>query len=479
LNAARKIAQEQGKDPDTLDWAAIQADYESRRKIRSGLERLQAFGDVTVRDPEQELEINCGSLDCAFTEGQRIASGLVSPAENGDAFVALGDFSIAAPTAIPFDVLAQTTRVEGPGRMTFPTQQDVDGRRLDKPALVRVRWRQRMSFDGPGNEAIFSGGVHIESNDNTYACDDMRVDFRDVPPEPSDDAGESPSRWWLFSRLAAKQTDSPQTAPTYMLGAREGTSLNKEPIFIYATGNVKAKASNLDKKTNRLKSRAHITGPTMAIDLPRKYVLVDGAGDLLIEDYGARRQKAQAAASKQTALNTPFGGSIGNEPSQTYIAWEGSMSYRYGVNVAEFERNVSLEHFTGDKMKFAERILDQQVEGEQSAGREATLYCQVLTARFLRIGDDARAGMSRLSGNEVDAFSAAGRVRFTDAPVDALAHEITYTRADDVLQILGTDTDPAQLFVQDERFQSFKGPKFVWNRKTNRILAPGSSVRVH
>jgi lipopolysaccharide export system protein LptA len=478
MAAARKIALEQGKDPDALDWPAIQADYESRRKIRSGLERLQAYGDVRVRDPEQELQIDCASLDCVFTEGQRIASGVVTPQSGEVAFVALGDFSIASPVPIPFDVLGQTMRVEGPGRMTFPTEQDVDGKRLEEPVLVSVKWRQHMAFDGPGNEAVFAGEVFIESNENNYSCDDMRVDFRDVTDEEGGESEEGATRWWIFSRLAERSSEHEGGEALYTLGARDGSSLGKEPVFIYATGHVKAQASNRYERTERLKNRVSISGPTMAIDLLQKYVLVDGAGDLLIEDYGRRRRGAQPAAYSDNELTTPFGGSVGNEPSQTYISWEGSMSYRYGANVAEFERNVSLSYLTGDKMKLAEQILEKRPAGGAD-GHQARLNCQVLTARFLRSRDDDQAGMGRLSGNEVDAFSAAGRVDFEDHPISAIAHEITYTRADDILRILGTDTDPAQLFVQNERFQSFKGPKFVWNRKTNRILAPGSSVRVH
>ena len=99
--------------------------------------------------------------------------------------------------------------------------------------------------------------------------------------------------------------------------------------------------------------------------------------------------------------------------------------------------------------------------------------------RFLRSTGDDKAGAGRLSGYDVDAFNASGQVYFTDGPISAIASQITYTREDNLLQILGTESYPAQLFDQKKRFRSLRGPRFYWDRRTNQIKAPRSrgSVR--
>ena len=483
LAKARQIAVAKGKNPDTLDWESIRRNYELKKEYRPGLSRLQAFGEVEVSDPDQELEINCESLDCVFTKGSQISSGLVTPTTGESAYIALGEFSIASPAPIPFDVAGQETHVDGPGRMTFLSEQDIDGERLDTPMLVSVQWQNRMAFDGPKNEAVFAGKVHIETEGSTYDCENLRVDFTDTPDQTQDIPAldsQRDSKWWIFEPLIAKATGKRQKNKGFDFKPA-GKSFNKDPVYLYATGNVVAMYSKLDETTNRLKNRVRMSGPTMAIDLTDDYLLIDGQGNLLIEDYTKPlTNNNRADNTVQDTQLSPFGRSLGNEPSQTFIAWMKSMSYRHKINVVEFDKDVQLVHRTGAKMKLAEKLLsEEELAASSDEGREATLNCRSLVVKFERKDEDKSEGAGRMSGTEVSAFNASGNVYFFDSGISAIANQITYNREDNLLQILGSENNPAQLFDQRKRFNSLKGPRFYWDRSTNKIKAPRARGRMN
>ncbi|HRX86691.1 MAG TPA: hypothetical protein P5572_16830, partial [Phycisphaerae bacterium] len=473
LVRARQAASERGENADAIDWNAVRTHYEAQRDYRPGLEHLEAVGNAEVRDPEQSLEIDCEILQCRFREGREIQSGLVTPRADGRAFVALGAFSISAPQPIPFDAIAQTASVEGPGRMTFPSKQDIDGQALDEPLIVGVQWSERMAFDGSKNEAIFHGQVKAETERSRFECGDLQIDFEDqaAPDEQAVAARTAtPEDWWLLQpildRAVGKGKDD-RVAVT-------GPALNKRPTYIYATGDIKGQSVNQDPASGDVRTRVLFQGPVLAVDLRQRQLLIDGAGALLIEDY--RRAHAQSASSLAVPMDvSPFGRLVGGEPSQTVILWQKSMTYHDAESTAEFTGDVSLTHSTGAKIKHAADIIGAEAAAS-GKGREAQLNCQNLAVRFARDENstDVNAGTSPMSGTEVDAFVAEGQIHFADSGISAIAERIEYSRDTGALEILGTEDAPAQLFDQRKRFSSFKGPRFIWNRKTNQILAPKS-----
>ena len=477
---ARQTAIARGKDPDTLDWVKIRNEYESKKKYRPGLRRLQAFGEVEVGDPDQELEINCHALDCSFSGGNQIQRGVLTPEEGRSAFLALGEFSIASPVSIPFDIIEQKAHVNGPGRMTFLTTKDFDNGDKDDPMLVSVKWSNRMSFDGPKNEALFSGQIQVEAQDSTYECDELRLDLVDE--------GGSNSTWWIFDPLLDKIANRQSQAreSRFELASPRG-SLNKDLAYLYATGNVVAIHSRIDPDSKRLLGRVRISGPTMAIDRAEEYVLVDGRGNLLIEDYRHVESTANDGESSSVVTSTtPFGDPIGNEPSQTYIAWKKAMNYRYTMRVAEFEKDVQLVHRTGSRMKLAKQVLgEEQYEAAEGKGRESTLNCQDLVVKFSSGKGNYSGTEGQLSGRDVEAFNASGGVFFVDSTsrydASVTAIQITYTHEDQYLQILGSDSSPVEIITQrgSRPPNSIKGPRFYWNRETGKILAPRSRGRMN
>ncbi|MCA9252719.1 MAG: hypothetical protein KDA54_16445 [Phycisphaerales bacterium] len=479
---ARKYAVDRGLDLSKIDWALEEKKYNATRKYRVGLASIFADGAVALRDPVQELEVDCGKLNCRFEDGQQIESGVVTPESGRDAFVGIGEFSIAAPTDIVFSATQQSAKVDGSGKMTFLADRDFDGSELDTPTLVRIMWQEQMDFKGKQNVANFKKKVHVSTDTSTYDCDELRVDFVDAVKAQTKDAqvaatDKKQSKWWIFTPLVNSASGQSDKQAKFKIS---GPSFNKDPIFIQATGHVVAENRNLRKDSKRLKSRVQMKGPSMSIDLLKKFVHVDGSGNMLIEDYRPPSSSTQSGAKKSNSGGaTPFGAASRDEPSQTYLGWKNTMHYRYDVNIAQLDKDVQLVHRSGGKMKMAAEILGQREAASLSEGRVATLDAQSLVVQFIRTANDNRVGASRLSGTEVQSFNASGQVYFVDSGISALAQQITYSLDDNILQIIGTKDEPAQLFDERGHFRSQTGPRFEWDRRTNIVRAQNSYGRMN
>ncbi len=481
ITKARKYATDRGLDLSKIDWELEETKYNATRKYRVGLASIYADGDVVLRDPLQELEVDCGKLNCRFEDGQQIESGVVTPEAGRDAFVGIGEFSIAAPTDITFSATQQSAKVDGSGKMTFLADRDFDGSELDTPTLVRIMWQEQMDFKGKQNVANFKKKVHVSTDTSTYDCDQLRVDFVDaVKAQPKEaqvaSADKKQSKWWIFTPLVNSASGQSDKQAKFKIS---GPSFNKDPIFIQATGHVVAENRNMRQDSKRLKSRVQMKGPSMSIDLLKKFVHVDGSGNMLIEDYRPPKPQQGANNKPKSGGATPFGAVSRDEPSQTYLGWKNTMHYRYDVNIAQLDKDVQLVHRSGDKMKMAAEILGQREAASLSEGRVATLDAQSLVVQFIRTANDNRVGASRLSGTEVQSFNASGQVYFVDSGISALAQQITYSLDDNILQIIGTKDEPAQLFDERGHFRSQTGPRFEWDRRTNIVRAQNSYGRMN
>ncbi len=484
LDKAKQYAIDHGFDLNKIDWVLEEKKYNATRKYRAGLASIFADGKVMLRDPVQELEVDCGNLNCRFKDGQQIESGVVVPEAGRDAFVGLGEFSIAAPTDVNFSATKQSANVNGSGKMTFLADRDFDGSELKTPTLVRIMWQESMDFSGLNNVANFSKKVHVSTDTSTYDCDKMRVDFVDAVPKDRKQVAamdtKQQSKWWIFTPLVNSASGPSGREEQFRIA---GPSLNKDPIFIQATGHVVAMNRNMRNDSKRLKSRVQMKGPSMSIDLRQKTVRVVGKGNMLIEDYRPPKTSTARPASNNAGGGanqaTPFGAASRDEPSQTYLGWANTMQYRYDVNIAQFDKDVQLVHRSGTKMKMAAEILGQREAATLEEGRIATLDAQSLVVQFMRNENDNRAGANRLSGTEVQSFNASGQVYFVDSGISALARQITYSRDDNVLQIIGTKDDPAQLFDERGQFRSQTGPRFEWDRRTNLVRAQNSYGRMN
>jgi lipopolysaccharide export system protein LptA len=552
MEQAREMARQRGVDPDSVDWEKLRARQEQRRPYDLGLARLQAVGEIMVTDPGQSLEVIGDRIDCRFADGRTLQSAFIVGPESGHATVKMEDVAIMGRT-IDLDTTRPYAHVPGAGWLTFVTQQDLDGKQLDKPTPVVVSWSRDMAYRGSGTPdtasrtatATFLGDVHAVSENSTFDAAEMSIDFVDAakPATVTERAqrgrastaasplgGTDATGWAALTPLVARLTtrqhdvqraDAPRrerTSPVERFAhaaADGGVALalhlhpaagaagmvltplisnltapsrpaqrsnrlqiedvaSKEPVYVLASDNVVAVTMNLNTQTGNIDTRGRIAGNRLAIDLRSKVMKIEGAGNLLIEDY----QLSQPDKSAGDQTRTPFGGVGAEGPSQTYVAWSGSMSYDYANYGASFERDVTLIHRSGSKIVLGEKIfaVDKATAASFTKGRDALMNADQMIVAFTRPAERGRTqGIGRMSGADFRQFQAEGEVYFTDSGVTVTANRVSYHRQQNTLWIYGKENQDAEIIDQRRGYQILNSREIRWNRTTGRIDIEGPS----
>ncbi|UCG15204.1 MAG: hypothetical protein JSV19_07890 [Phycisphaerales bacterium] len=477
LTRARAQAVAKGVDPATVDWQQQRIKYEREPAYEPGLTRLHALGNVLIHDPKQSLNVSAARLDCTFTstpevdDEPRIDEARIAGDDAGSpASLEIDDFAIHG-RLIELDAGEPFAQVPGAGRLTFNSRTDLDGHELDTPVPIAVTWTQEMIFRGQANRAVFDGAVHAESQDSTLDCQRLTLGFENEEPAV---APAPEGKWWTLKPFFDRGGSESGRAP--VAGVRYA---KRRLVSLSTTGGSVVLTSNQDEATGQLVSRARLSAEQIDLDLDRKLASVDGAGQLLIEDYRLRQAGSAAPADR----TNPFGAIGGGEPSQTYVEWADSMAYNFKYHTANFDNDVMLVHRSGAKLVLAERVLPTAAfDGAQAPiagkGRDARLTCSSLFVQFKRKDDQGRqrrSGVGSLSGFALDKFQAEDEVYFVDSGVSTTADRITYTQEDTLLSIFGA---PALLYDERDGLPKsyFRAPVIYWDRTKNLIEAPKSTI---
>jgi hypothetical protein len=209
---------------------------------------------------------------------------------------------------------------------------------------------------------------------------------------------------------------------------------------------------------------------------------VEGAGTLLIEDYEMPDRPGQPDLA-DADRRTPFGGIGVSSPSQTFLSWQGEMSYYFGKRATFFERGVEMGHRSGTEILLGREVVGETayqaaLEGGIAKGSRASLTCEKLVVQFARPDEDAKAGggAGDMSGYELSLFEATEQVHFQDVGISVLAHWVAYDAVRGWLTIHGRVGQPATLYDQRDGYREWKAEVIDWNRTTGEIHAPKASV---
>jgi hypothetical protein len=408
-----------------------------------GATRLEAYGAVTVNDPAQGLEVAAESLDCAIHGGREIGEAFVEGLPDRPASVRLDTFTITGDQ-IRLNAMEESAEVPGPGRLTFQSHKDLDGRKLAEPIPVSITWDKGMSYDGRESRARFVGSVHaVSQNTTTFDCRQLDVHFDEVDPE---DSAPSSEGWILrslvnrFSRLAGGEKD------------RTRRRLGKEPAYLVATGDAVAVTSETDPQSGALHSRVRISGPKLWVNLRSEVskLMIEGAGNLLLEDYEVASASSPGAEREGGGL---FSAGTGRGPSTTLIEWRDLMWYDFSIEQTRFEGEVSLKHFSGEQL---ERVLGRSQADSTGAepGRATFLSGDILTVDFRSseqgTGRIEPRRMGRLSAGRLDRFQASGAVRLQDVheELSLTADRVVFWKDRNVLAIYGSPQRKAHIIKQ-------------------------------
>ena len=442
-----------GIDPNTIDWNARRRLIAERAEPVIELARLMAYGDVAVVDPQRELELSAGQLECELRQGNEIHSAVLDGAGGAPASVRSGTFTVQGHL-IRVNVDDEWAEVPGPGRISFQLRKDLDGRPVDEPVTVVVTWDDWMRFRGRENRAVFVGNIHTVSDQTTFDCGRLEIEFEDRVDQTPVKA--TSGRYRVFEdvadqvarRLSSKKKE-PSTAPD--------TDFGKEPTYFLATENVTSVMSNFDEATGRLQSRVSISGPRMSVNLRDDISMmrIEGPGNLLIEDYSL----AQVADDRDDRDDDGVAGALfatgSRSASQTLITWQRVMFYDLANERAQFEGEVGLDHMSGMYMVSAGGASSTTTPEDGHEGQQAHLCCNVLSVDFVA-GEDADRPDSRrvgaMSARRLKQFRAIGSVTLDmRQPKETRwlsAEELTFQRARQLLFIQGTESRPAEFITQ-------------------------------
>ncbi len=467
-----------GIDPDSVDWDSRRKEHYAQRHRVVGARRLRATGSVEVVDPVQSLNVSAESIDCSIKDGHEIQKALVTGAENLPATVSIDTLTVTG-REIRLDVPNDWAEIPGEGRMTFMSEKDLDGRKLDEPMPISITWDDWMKYHGRENRAVFNGNVHATSaTTTTFDTSRLLVEFDEVKPVIA--TNEAPQDWWVFQDLV----DSISQGRARGDEQRDVSRFAKEPAYILATGITVVKTAEIDD-AGQLLYRARLSGPRLSVNLRSDVskMLIEGKGALLLEDFRPAQSSEDGSASPGDDVLF----SAGNDgPSKTLIEWHELMWYDFSIDQTRFEGDVSLKYFSGSKL--AQLFGNPQNAILPQEGRMTNLSCATLTADFLRKGErkktDKDQRMGELRVGHLRQFHASGSVKLDDSTEGLYLEckDLTYEQQRKLLLIQGTRRHKALIVRQlpGKRPREGRFEQCIYNLERNEIeVIRGGDYKSH
>jgi len=487
---------------------------------------LSARRNIFARDPEANLRVSrAKQLDCKFRNRQElIHTTIVSRSPEVFARARVGDVAVHGHR-IAINLDDETADVPGPGRAYMPTQFAFGGRQSDGPQVVRITWTDWMKFRLARNHGEFVGQVHSTSDTFSLDADKLVLRFDEAPPLPSrqprkrrldrlfaraDDVarwtalsiGPLNQPWMVFALPVAEGIDQVGRfrAATQMItratrrNVEEPSYLasrkRKEPVYVVADGNAVAVASNHAPTAGgaqRLSSRMLIKGERIISDLRREQMKVPGPGVLLIEDYQFDPRPAQRMAARSASGSAAFMSSMRDEgPSQTLVQWKNGMDFFSDRQLVVFDEDVRMHHASGRHLVLRDELasamgIDRQQIRRLTDGRKAELTCGNLIVEFARSGSPDEGGLdAQRRATDLKRLIATHEVHLEEDTKSLMAEHLQYLLDTGEVRLEGAPGIDARIFDQSEQSQTFnmwRGPLLIWNRNTNRIIAPQATIR--
>jgi lipopolysaccharide export system protein LptA len=425
---------------------------ESGGRQRAAVRRLRAYGDVSIHDPVQTLDVTAHELDCAVVNRREIEQAAILGTDQTPATARLEALTVTG-RRIDLDVPSQSAEVPGAGRLTFLSKKDLDGRPLGQPLPVAVTWSDSMKFRGRENRAVFAGGVHAVSEaTTTFDCDRLLIEFQNATAATK--STKPQTNWGILQPFADQAFGKTEESGVRLAGG----AFAKEPVYLLADGNAVAETTENDEGSGVLASRARISGARLAVNLRGEdaKMLIESPGNLQLEDF--RPPAGPSVSSRGSDL---FGVDRETGPSKTLIEWRDRMWYDFNFAQARFEGQVQLKHFSGAEL---ERLFEMSSSFALPPGRSTFLRSDVLTVDFtdrdartklgvappLSTADLSGRRRGRLSADHLRQFHAAGSVTLQDQVegLSVTADSIVFEKPRQLLAIAGNRERKATIITQ-------------------------------
>ncbi len=444
-------------------------------KTRIILREVQANGNVSVRDPEQPIKIDCEKLEAKIDKNSTLRFCYLEGSPNKWARAVLQDFSLSG-SQITLNLETEQVDIPAPGELQFVNREDIDGSKLRRPVPIKINWAGFMKLSGGTiNQGLFVGNTRVNSKRSTLYAEKLIIDFENLISDSSNKQRGSKNglreRFWIFSRLLGR--NSHEKSPTLKLPITR-----KRPVYIRA---VPAQGKmitiqNVDRSDGRLVSRTTLKGLELTIDFKSKRLNVPGRGNLVIEDYRLPNiGKSSTNISTGAMLKNPFGADIRSSgPSQTVFTWQTGLLYLLDRRIAIFDGAIKMIHVSGPGI-LSEQLGKTSLTNKNKV-HKSTLTCENLKVEFLRgafgVSNNVNAGAA-----ELKKVIATGSVHLNDPPRSVIASRLMYDRSENIIVVEGVADNPAYLYdEQGDNVTTYSGPLIVWDRQTGQIRAPGASI---
>ncbi len=504
-----------GYSPDSPEWQKQVQRLQDRRDVV--ITQLVARGGVAASDARQNLNDLAGNtLECSFDQAGQMTKALILGSTQRPAYVDHNTFAIRGEQ-LSLDMTSESVEVPGAGMLRFYNDQDLDGRALAKPIPVVVTWDRQMWLRGKEDVGTFTGNVRVTSENNIMEAQELRLRFAPPPqaetaPAPAtgvprflagllggtQNRGQHPQEGGLAGRVRKRLGrvdalgDAVILSSAYQEPARQATAVARfvvdlVPEALLAPATQPAPVA----ETRRLLSRVRMAGPRVRIDLLEEQLLVEGEGNLLVEDYrlptgGPRREAVTSGFLSGDALPGLDGG---GGPSQTLFTWENSMTFLSRNNIAVFDRKVVMRHRAGEEMVLAGQLesalkLDEATR-RRIRSRSANLTCDNLRAEFQTDPGRKRQDSSPLSrATSLHGFRAWGNVYLLDRDArtqrTASGTIIAYNRGSGLVEVAGGPSQQAVIEEVDAatgRLNGhWNGDSLEWNLNTGIIQTRRGSI---
>jgi len=267
--------------------------------------------EMTPRAGEKPLMVQGNTMSVVDPTGER-THVTVSGAPG---HIEAGGMTLDGAT-IELEKQANRLWVEGPGRMTMPMSQDMDGKPLDKPQSFDIEWKQRMDFRS--DTVVYQGDVKAKSDMQFMQGDQLEA----VLTRPIDFSNASLSAPNPAMRGTAD--NRPQLARVRCYGVK--------PVYLEGRQfDERGEQSGWDKMTatdlsiNRISGAIQATGPGWVTHVSRTAGsgLTNRAGD-------AGKPAAPVGATNLTYLNVRFKDVVDGNLYQKQIRFGNRTTSVYG-----------------------------------------------------------------------------------------------------------------------------------------------------
>ncbi|HEU00851.1 MAG TPA: hypothetical protein ENH89_10950 [Aurantimonas coralicida] len=425
---------------------------------------VQAEHDVRIIDHrnDQTIEATADLVESDLRDKTAVLYGRKKHA------VIRQDQNTLAGDLIRLDQNRQSAVVEGPGRMQFEIESDMDGNELADPRPVDITWDEGMEYYGKTNAAVFTGNVHLISQFESMDCQQMRLLFeKDESAAPDAEATSQPAE------VASGPEEDVES------GREMGLNLEhysrRKLATITAHGDVVLRSREEDDD-GKLMRRLRLTGEQLFYDVRVNKLTMVRAGSMIVEDY---RPADQVAASDS---ETPT-----QRPNQTGFRWTRIMVLDQESRSVELQGDVRMVHRSGKEVLRLAGI-DAPEWDRLIEGRRTLLHCQRLDAAFGPPDEDdaAEAATTRRADKydvgprlgPLEIFIATGDVNLSDrlegGTMQVLGQRLRYNRLDGTVVVWGfKETSPiadAMLVYESQgKHSTFSNPAMIFTLDGMRV----------